>query len=616
MNIVQLLSQIELTGAEVHAVHLAESLEKQGHRSYLISDELHMKTSVSFIPMGIHRAKTFKRWQSILTLRKFILENKIDIVHAHSRAAVRIGYWACKTTPAALVSTLHGRQHSSFSKKAFNMYGEKIIAVCENIKEQVKKDFSFHESQIQVIRNFFDVESILKKIPENPPLNLNTQKQKIVLSCLGRTSGPKGRNWEFFIQNHCEFLLKKYPGLEVHFAGGPFEHLSKQTQNHFSHLNQTYNNRLFSHGQNESLFPIIQSSDLVLAAGRIAIESLLLKKHTLALGEQSYEGLVTKENFFKTLSSNFGDILPDERVLIDWSQILTDLEKEIQSPSPIDFAKINTYLYRTFDEKPALSKIQAAYHSAVFRKKYPKNIPILMYHQIVDEGFTSPHKIYITEKNFEKHLLFFKKEGFTTLTFKDLYEFKMGLKDFSLFPKKPLILTFDDGYVNNLTKAAPLLKKYGFTGVIYLLAHHHTSNYWDSDSGAPNMELMNASQRQEISQFMEIGSHGFDHKKLSNMSLEEAQTEITDSKKALESEFHQTIYSYAYTYGIRHEFSSLIAASADYKYAVNTTTGGFHHEEDPYSLFRVSIFPTDDERSLKRKTKPWYRQYYYLKRKE
>jgi peptidoglycan/xylan/chitin deacetylase (PgdA/CDA1 family) len=239
-----------------------------------------------------------------------------------------------------------------------------------------------------------------------------------------------------------------------------------------------------------------------------------------------------------------------------------------------------------------------------------------MYHQVVDDSFSSPHKIYITDKNFEKHLAFFKKAGFTTLTFKDLYEFKMGSKDFSKFPSKPLILTFDDGYVNNLTTAVPLLEKYGFKAVIYLLANHHKTNYWDENSGAPQLPLMTAEQRQQISQHMEIGSHGFDHKKLSEMNLDEARFEITESKKVLEKEFNQQIYSYAYTYGIRHEFSSLLAYGAGYKYAVNTTTGGFHHEEDPYSLFRVSIFPTDDESSLKRKTKSWYRKYYYLKRKE
>ena len=100
------------------------------------------------------------------------------------------------------------------------------------------------------------------------------------------------------------------------------------------------------------------------------------------------------------------------------------------------------------------------------------------------------------------------------------------------------------------------------------------------------------------------------------MTYEEAVKELTSSKQALEKEFNREIFSFAYTYGDRHTFSSFIAEKAGYKYAVNTTSGAFHFEDDPYDLFRVSIFPNDNESALNRKTRSWYRRYYYLKRKE
>ena len=49
---------------------------------------------------------------------------------------------------------------------------------------------------------------------------------------------------------------------------------------------------------------------------------------------------------------------------------------------------------------------------------------------------------------------------------------KIGKKSFSDFPKKPIILTFDDGYENNLTLAIPLLKKYNF-------CNYHTSRSYN-----------------------------------------------------------------------------------------------------------------------------------------
>lgn len=619
MNIVQLLSQVELTGAEVHGISLAEALTKKGHQCFIISDELHLKTDVPFTALAVHRAKHLSKITSIVKLRQFIKQHQIQIIHAHSRAAVRLGFWATLGTKCALVTTLHGRQHYSYSKKLFNLYGEKIIAVCENIKLQMQNDFNLKPSQINVIRNFFNFERIQNQEAINSTRNVtNAGSGKTLVSFLGRTSGPKGKNWEFLIENYCETFLTKNPSLEIHFAGGPLESLSSNTQSLIAKFHQKFQSRFYFHGQTESLLPLITKSHLVVAAGRIAIEALLLKKKVFALGEQSYEGLVSPETLAKNKASNFGDILISETTEINWTKLAEDLQTEISkqdSNNTVTSFDLD-YLQQDYSEPLAVERIISTYESALFKKQYPKNIPILMYHQVVEKEIQSPHKIYITAENFEKHLVYLTDAGFKSLTFEDLYQFKIGKKSLSTFPKKPIILTFDDGYENNLTLAIPLLKKYNLKAVFYLLANIHETNSWDKNSGAPCLPLMTKEQRQILAKDMEIGSHGFDHKKLSQMTDTEAFAEIKNSKVSLEKEFSRPIYSYAYTYGDRHPNSSLYSELAGYKYAVNTTTGGFHHEEDPFSLFRVSIFPTDNPSSLKRKTKSWYRRYYYLKRKE
>jgi hypothetical protein len=53
---------------------------------------------------------------------------------------------------------------------------------------------------------------------------------------------------------------------------------------------------------------------------------------------------------------------------------------------------------------------------------------------------------------------------------------------------------------------------------------------------------------------------------------------------------------------------------AGYEYALNTDTGGMLMEEDPYSIFRVNIFPNETTSSLSKKTSKWYRRYYKFKR--
>src|SRR5690606_15080536 len=104
----------------------------------------------------------------------------------------------------------------------------------------------------------------------------------------------------------------------------------------------------------------------------------------------------------------------------------------------------------------------------------------LMYHKVPDINIESRHRIFVNKDNFEKHLQFYKSQGFTTLHFSELAEYWSLKRDPSTFPKKPLILTFDDGYIDNLKNAGPLLQKYGFKAVIYLLADNEVRyNYWD-----------------------------------------------------------------------------------------------------------------------------------------
>jgi peptidoglycan/xylan/chitin deacetylase (PgdA/CDA1 family) len=613
MRVVHLLSQVELTGAEVYAVDLTDELIKRGHSCYIVSDKIHKRTKAAFIPLPIHNASFARRLRSVVFLRRFIKTNSIDTIHAHSRAAVRIGFWATRFSRCALVSTLHGKQHYSYSKKLFNIYGENILAVCENIKKHFIQQFGFHDAQIQIARNFLNTEYIDTLIPSPLPSN----GRPLTISFLGRTSGPKGLNWANIINSFVESWMKSYPNVVFQFGGGEVSFFSVATQQNIKRLTLAYPNQFKFLGKLDNLFHTIAGSDIVFGSGRIAIESLYLQKPTLAIGEELYLGLITPENFSKCAESNFGDIDYQTKYSVNFETLKSDLEAILSQPEqltthPID--KLKDYATGYFNRQFEVDQIVDVYSWAQFKRRVKKNIPILMYHQIVEPGFESPHKIYVTESRFDEHMSYLKDAGFETLTFKDVLDYKTHPD--RLFPKHPVIISFDDGYENNFTKALPILKKHGMKAVFYLLTNPHSHNHWDADTKAPQLKLMSPDQRQTLAQDMEIGSHGFDHKKLSQMNWEQAAQEFENSKQTLEKEFGSPILSYAYTYGDRADRDIQLAKRAGYAFAVNTTRGVLHFADNPHNLFRVSIFPTDTVNDLKRKTKPWYRRYYYFKRQE
>ena len=92
-----------------------------------------------------------------------------------------------------------------------------------------------------------------------------------------------------------------------------------------------------------------------------------------------------------------------------------------------------------------------------------RQIAILMYHRIGDEG-NSVWWVHVAD--FEILLRFLKEQGYESILPADLVAHQRWGKP---LPRKPIILTFDDGYLNSLQNAEPIMKRYGFRGVVYLI---------------------------------------------------------------------------------------------------------------------------------------------------
>ena len=80
-------------------------------------------------------------------------------------------------------------------------------------------------------------------------------------------------------------------------------------------------------------------------------------------------------------------------------------------------------------------------------------LPVLLYHKM---SSSSENSLTIRPETFEQHLLFLQESGYHTISFEQLLAFR---ENGSPLPEKPVMITFDDGYVNNGELAYPLLKK-------------------------------------------------------------------------------------------------------------------------------------------------------------
>lgn len=315
MNILHLLSQNQLTGAELYAVTLAQEQIKNGHRVFQISNGFYIETAAEkhCLEVECHKKPDFKK--NCQWLSEFIKYNEIHVIHSHSRAAAKMATQTVKLVKGKQkvghVATIHGRQHPSFSKRLFNHYGHLQIAVCDEVKKQLVKDFGYNGTRIHVLPNPID----LNKFYWLESKKLSQRKKKINIAIIGRTTGPKKFRSEIILTKLHQLAKKDKIEITWTIIGGKADDLKfemqdmKVTEKNIDHLTTAH----------------LKEFDLIIGSGRVAIESLLTGIPVIAFGESCYEGLITKENYDKAQLTNFGDIQYRPKMLsIDSEQCKKD----------------------------------------------------------------------------------------------------------------------------------------------------------------------------------------------------------------------------------------------------------------------------------------------------
>jgi len=138
-----------------------------------------------------------------------------------------------------------------------------------------------------------------------------------------------------------------------------------------------------------------------------------------------------------------------------------------------------------------------------------------------------------------------------------------------------ITITFDDGFINNLTEAVPLMQQSGIRAINYLVADRigQTSD-WEACEGGEADPLMNESQiREWLAAGHWIGAHTCTHPRLSLLSRKEAREEIFSGKKKLEDRFGLLVEHFAYPYGDYDDSTVELVREAGFKTACTMHRG-------------------------------------------
>jgi peptidoglycan/xylan/chitin deacetylase (PgdA/CDA1 family) len=207
-----------------------------------------------------------------------------------------------------------------------------------------------------------------------------------------------------------------------------------------------------------------------------------------------------------------------------------------------------------------------------------------MYHKIAvpKSGSAVPHH-FVHPLRFRSHIKTLKRLGFESVRLGTLFDEPL--------PKRPIGISFDDGYENFYHHALPVFQELGMFGTVYLVVDRiGESDLWDTHLGTEREPLMSLDQiRTSVKSGIEMGSHSRTHAHLPQCNPEELQREIAGSKERLSQLLGQPITTFCYPYGDLNGSVRAVVGEAGYHSACTTQRGSNDARSDRLMLCRANI---------------------------
>lgn len=207
-------------------------------------------------------------------------------------------------------------------------------------------------------------------------------------------------------------------------------------------------------------------------------------------------------------------------------------------------------------------------------------VPILTYHYVLDVPASTRDvllfNLSVSPKLFAQQMALLHAEGATPISLGTLMDAMAGRR---ALPQHPVVLTFDDGYVDFATAAAPVLLRYGFTATDYVVSGFVGQSGYMSANQVTQMDA----------EGMVIGSHTVHHVDLAKVPPAVAHAEIAGGKAAMEALLRHPVVDFAYPYGGFNATVEQMARDAGFREAVTTIGGSLQRSGAAFELHRTAV---------------------------
>lgn len=204
-------------------------------------------------------------------------------------------------------------------------------------------------------------------------------------------------------------------------------------------------------------------------------------------------------------------------------------------------------------------------------------VPVLNYHQVNDEKHSA---LTLHVDQFREQMEYLHNQGYNTITLAQLYDY---LENGTELPNKPIVITFDDGYVDNYKNVLPILKEYNMKATLFMIS---------DAANTPGFVSTEQMHQMEAGGF-DIQGHTNHHKILTKIDSTELPDALLGGKTSLEGILGEPIEYLAYPGGFNDMLVQYVTKQSGYKMAFTVQPGTVQPGDNLYALNRLAIFQGD-----------------------
>ncbi len=308
-NVLLALMQLNIGGAETHVVELAKELKRRGYNVIVTSNggvyvkELE-ECGIKHYAVPMQNKKPQNMLKAAQLLKRIIVDENIDIVHSHARIPSFILGKLHKSMKFPFVTTAHWVFNTKYGLKYITDWGQKTVAVSEDIKTYLIDNYKIPEHDIRVTINGIDTDKFSPDVsPEDAKKEFNIADNENVITYVSRMDESRSLAAKQLIEA-VPALMDEIENLRVLIVGNgdDFETVKEMADK----VNDASGREVITlAGSRTDINKLIAPCKLFVGVSRAALEAMAAEKPVVIAGNEGYIGLFDESKLEVGIDTNF-----------------------------------------------------------------------------------------------------------------------------------------------------------------------------------------------------------------------------------------------------------------------------------------------------------------------